>query len=406
MQLFLYITKNGKAIKVKMYLYNDIMKGEICMINQSRIIKEFMELTRIDSETKNEREIADYLKIKLGNLGLHVFEDDAGTKVGGNAGNIIADLQGINNGISILFSAHMDTVEPGKGVEPILVDNIIKSQGETILGSDDKAGISAILEMLRVIKEEKIGHGPIQIFFSIAEEGGLFGAKNLNSKNIKAQMAYVLDSSGPVGHMVIQGPAQYQIKAVIAGKAAHAGMAPEEGVNAIQIAARAIAHMKLGRIDKETTANIGLIKGGKATNIIPDKVFLEGEARSLTRIKLDEQCLHMRDCLIQAAKELGGQVEVSIKLHYPEISLNEDEEVITIAKNAAENLGFPVFLEKTGGGSDANILTGYGIPTLNMGIGMEKVHTTDEYITVENLVNTARLLVEIVKIVGENKNYD
>ena len=295
----------------------------------------------------------------------------------------------------------MDTVKPGENVEPILVDGIIKSQGDTILGADDKAGITAILEMLRVIKEKNIEHGPIQVIFSIAEEIGLLGAKNLNPDNIKADFAFVLDSSGPSGHLVIEGPAQNQIEVVVTGKAAHAGMAPEEGVNAIQIAARAIARMKLGRIDQETTANIGIIKGGEATNIIPDKVWLEGEARSLKREKLDKQCQHMKECFQRATEELGGIFEIKIDQNYPEISLPDDSEVISIAKKAGENLKIPIVLEKTGGGSDANILNGYGLPTLNMGVGMEKVHTTDEFITVENLVNNVRYLVEIVKIVGE-----
>jgi len=367
------------------------------MHSKDRVIEEFMELTKIDSESKNERKIADYLKAKLGNLGLTVFEDDAGGKIGGNAGNIIADLPGTIAGKKILFCAHMDTVQPGNGVEPILVNNIIKSQGETILGADDKAGISAILIMLEIIKEKGIKHGPLKIIFTVSEEGGLHGAKNLNPEHIDAVMAYVLDSSGPAGHMVIQGPAQNQIEAVVIGKAAHAGMAPEEGINAIQIAARAIARMKIGKVDNDTTANIGIIKGGKATNIIPDRVWLEGEARSLSRDKLDRQCEHMRDCLIRAAEELGGQVEVKIELNYPEISLAEHEEVIAVAKIAAENMQYPVSLEKTGGGSDANILNGIGIPTLNLGIGMEKVHTTEEFITVENLIKNVDYLVEIVK---------
>jgi len=374
------------------------------MINPNRIIEEFMEMTKIDSETKNERKFADYLKAKLKDLGLEVFEDDAGSKIGGNAGNIIATLPGKIDGKKILFSAHMDTVQPGEGVQPVLVDGVIKSQGDTILGADDKAGIVAILEMLRVIKEESLEHGPIQILLTIAEEGGLHGAKNLDPKHLAADLAYVLDSSGPAGHMVIQGPAQNQVEAVVYGKAAHAGIAPEEGINAIQIASRGIARMKIGRVDEETTANIGVIKGGKATNIIPDKVWLEGEARSLNRDKLDKQCRHMEECLLRAADELGGRVEVKIELNYPEISLAEDAEVIAIPKNAAQNLQLPIVLEKTGGGSDANILNGYGIPTLNLGIGMEKVHTTDEFITVENLINNARFLVEIVKVAGRKQN--
>jgi len=369
------------------------------MINQERIVKEFMELVRIDSETRNEREIADILKRKLNNLGLSVIEDDAGTKIGGNAGNIIANLPGNKEELKLLFSSHMDTVQPGKSVLPLIENGIIKSEGDTILGADDKAGISAILEMLRVLKEENIEHGPIQIIFTVAEEGGLNGAKNIETNIINADVAFVLDSSGSAGHIVVQGPAQNQLEASIKGKSAHAGLAPEEGINAIQIAARGIARMKIGRIDEETTANIGVIKGGKATNIVPDRVDLEGEARSLNRDKLNKQSQHMVECLERAVKELGGKAQINVELNYPEISLSEDEKVIIIAKEAAKNLGFSVSLDKTGGGSDANIFNGYGIPTANLGCGMEKVHTTEEFITVENLVKNAHYLVEIVKVV-------
>jgi len=298
----------------------------------------------------------------------------------------------------------MDTVQPGKNVIPVKENGIIKTESETILGADDKAGICAILEMLKTIIEEKIEHSGIQVIFTVAEEGGLFGVKSLNSEEITADLAYVLDSSGSAGHIVIQGPAQKQIIATIIGKAAHAGMAPEEGINAIQIAARGIARMQLGRIDEETTANIGIIKGGKATNIIPDKVQLEGEARSLNRDKLDQQCEHMVNCLERSVSELGGKLETKVELIYPEISLSKTDPVVEIAKKAAENLAFPVSFDKSGGGSDANIFNGYGIPTANLGIGMEKVHTTEEFITVENLIRNAQYVLEIVKVVAEKKD--
>lgn len=374
------------------------------MVNKERIVKEFMELVKIDSESKNERKIADYLIGKLKELNLDITEDDAGAKISGNAGNIIVELPGKITGKKIMFSAHMDTVQPGVGIEPIQTpDGLIKSKGETILGADDKGGIAAILEMLRVLTAEgnSLEYGPLQVIFTIAEEGGLHGAKNLQPQLIKADFAYVLDSGGSPGNIVIQGPAQNQIYATITGKAAHAGMAPQEGINAIQIAARGIARMKIGRIDEETTANIGVIKGGKATNIVPDKVVLEGEARSLDRKKLTAQCKHMEECLLRAAQELGGEVEIKIENIYPEISLPKDGQVVQVAKRAAEKLNFPVALNKTGGGSDANIFNGYGIPTANLGIGMEKVHTTEEYIKIEDLVKTAQYLIEIVKVASE-----
>lgn len=371
------------------------------MINKDRVVNEFLELVQINSETKNEREIADVLTKKLKNLGLEVFEDDAGEKIGGNAGNIIGTLAGKKEGVHILFSAHMDTVKPGNGVKPIINEGVIYSQGDTILGADDKSGIVAILEMLRVIQEEKINHIPIQVIFTIAEEGGLFGSKNLNPENIKGDFAYILDSNGSAGHIVIEGPAQNHIEAIVKGKKAHAGIAPEEGVSAIQVAARGLARMKLGRIDEETTANIGIINGGIATNIVPDRVELQGEARSLNREKLMEQSKHMEACLEKACQELGGKVQTTVELVYPEIKLRAEEQVVKIAVEAANNLGLPVSLEKTGGGSDANILNGYNIPTANLGCGMENVHTSDEFITIENLVKNPQFLVEIIRVASK-----
>jgi tripeptide aminopeptidase len=370
------------------------------MINKDRVINEFLELVKIDSETGHEREIADFLTEKLKSLGLEVIEDDAGQKIGGSAGNLIAFLRSKKEGPTVLFSAHMDTVKPGKGVVPVIENDIIRSQGDTILGADDKSGIVAILEMLRVIQEEKINHVPIQVIFTIAEEGVLFGAKNLNPANIKGDFAYILDSNGSAGNIVIEGPAQNHINITVKGKKAHAGLSPEEGVSAIQVAARGLARMKLGRIDEETTANIGIIKGGIANNIIPDKVEMDGEARSLNREKLDKQTEHMVECLEKACQELGGEFTTKIELVYPEIKLNEQEQVVKIAMEAANNLGFPVTLTKTGGGSDANILNGYGIPTANLGCGMENVHTSDEFITVENLIKNPQYLVEIIKVIS------
>lgn len=369
------------------------------MVNEERILKEFVELARIDSPSMHERKMADILLKKLAGLKLEVFEDRAGDALNTGAGNVIGRLPGNTPGVpAVMFCAHMDTVEPGRGVEPVLKDGVVSTAGETILGGDDKAGIVAILEMLRVLWERNLPHGDIEVVFTVAEEVGLKGAQNLDYAALQAKMGFVLDCSGSAGTIITRAPSQYRIVASIFGKAAHAGISPEEGVNSIVVASRAIAKMKLGRIDEETTANIGVIGGGKATNIIPDLVNIEGEARSINPAKLEAQTAHMCRMLEETAAENGARVKIDKEFLYPVLNLAEDEPVVRMAVKAARALGLKSELISTGGGSDANIFNGKGIPTANLGIGMCKVHSTEEYITVQDLCLNARYLLEIVKV--------
>lgn len=371
------------------------------MINQQRLVDEFLEMVQVDSPSKEERKIADILKEKLAELGLEVFEDGAGEKIGSGTGNLIAHLPRTPGAVqpAIFFSAHMDTVQPGCGIQPVIKEGVISSQGETILGGDDKGGIAAILEALRVVKEQNIAHGDIEVVFTVCEEVGLLGAANLDQGKLTARMGFILDAAGPVGTVIINGPAQVKLEAKIAGKAAHAGTQPEEGVSAIVAAARAISQMKLGRVDEDTTANIGIIEGGRAINIIPDLVSLKGEARSLKPAKLEAQVEHMVNCLETAARETGAQAEIKVEHLYPHIDLEPDAPAVRAAVAAGAKVGIQTRLEATGGGSDANIFNGKGFATVNLGIGMSKVHTVDEFIKVEDLVNTARLLTAIVETV-------
>lgn len=378
------------------------------MINQERTVEEFLRLVQIDSPSLHEREIADYLTQKLSELGLNVAEDSAGESIGNacdhQTGNLIAALPGNRpDAPAILFCAHMDTVEPGRGVKPVIRDNAIFSDGTTILGGDDKAGIAAVIEMIQVIKEQDIPHGEIEVVFTVAEECGLRGSKYLDYQRLKSQIAFVLDCDGPAGTIITKAPSQYKIKSTILGKAAHAGISPEEGINAIYVASKAISKMKLGRLDSETTANIGVIAGGKATNIIPDMVNIEGETRSIDPDKLEKQTDQMVEILEQTAREMGAKAVIEKDLLYPRLFLDESSQAVELAVRAAENLGHKPTLVSTGGGSDANILNGFGIQTANLGIGMSKVHSTEEFITVEDLVLNARYLVEIVKLAAGGK---
>lgn len=369
------------------------------MINKERITNEFLKYVQIDSPTQKEGKFAKFISEELTKLGLEVYIDGAGEKVGSDTGNVIAKLKGTKNVQPILFSCHMDTVSPGEGIKPIIKDEVIYSDGTTILGGDDKAGIAAILEAIKVIKENKIEHGPIEIVFSIYEEGGLFGAKNLEYDKIASKLAFVLDSGGDIGEIVIKGPAQDKIDAKIIGKPAHAGVAPEEGISAIQVAASAINKMNLLRIDEETTANIGMINGGKATNIVCPEIIVNAEARSLNSEKLDKQTAHMVQCFEEAAREYGAKVEVTTERMYGPFIVAEDDEVVKLAKKACSNMGVPTSLKATGGGSDTNILNGNGIKAVNLAIGERKPHTLEEHLRIEDLVKSANLVMEIIKVV-------
>lgn len=368
------------------------------MINKERLVERFLEYVQIDSVTKSERKFADFLKKEMESIGIVVTMDDAGDKVGGNSGNLIGKLKGNTDGEAILFSAHMDTVSPGIGIKPIIKDGIIYSDGTTILGADDKAGIAAIMEVLQTICENKMDHGDIEVTFTIYEEGGLFGAKNLDYSNLKAKKAFVLDSSQLPGEIVIEGPAQDKISCKFIGKEAHAGVAPEKGISAIQIAGEAISNMKLLRIDEETTANIGIISGGGATNIVPKEVVLKGEARSLDNKKLKEQTEHMVKCCKEAAKKFAGDAEVEVINSYGAFKVDENDEIIDKVKTACLNIGLTPSTTTSGGGSDTNILNQNGIRAVNLGIGERKPHTLEEHIYIKDLEKSAELALEIVKL--------
>ncbi|PAB59948.1 M20/M25/M40 family metallo-hydrolase [Anaeromicrobium sediminis] len=367
------------------------------MINRERIVEKFLEYVQIDSETKNEKEFAEKIKGELEELGFSVYIDKAGEKVGSNTGNVIAKLEGNKDAEPILFSAHMDTVTPGIGIKPVIKDEVIYSDGTTILGSDDKAGIAAVIEAVKVLKEENIDHGNIEVVFSIYEEGGLYGAKNLEYDKIEAKRAFVLDSGGSPGEIIIKGPAQDKLVAKIIGTPAHAGVCPEEGISAIQVAAAAIAKMNLLRIDEETTANIGIIEGGKATNIVCPEVTITGEARSLVNEKLDKQTGHMVECIEKACEEFGAKAEIETPRAYSAFSVDENDEIVKLVKKACDILGFEATTKASGGGSDTNILNGNGIKAINLGVGMKKVHTLEEYISIDDLTKTAKLVLEIIK---------
>jgi tripeptide aminopeptidase len=365
---------------------------------QSRLVEEFLELVQIDSETKHEEVIAPILVEKLQAMGFDVVQDDSYTRTGHGAGNIIATLNGTLNVEPIYFTVHMDTVVPGKGIQPeIREDGYIYSDGTTILGADDKAGMAAVFEMIRRLKEQSIEHGTIQLIITAGEESGLVGAKELDPSLIIAKYGFAVDSDGKVGGIVTAAPFQAKVNVKVFGKKAHAGVAPEKGISAITVASKAIAQMKLGRLDEETTANIGRFEGGQATNIVCDEVTIFAEARSIDEAKLNAQTAHMKETFERVAEEMGARAEVDIVLAYPGFRVTEEDKVVQVAIAAAKAINRQPQLGISGGGSDANVIAGFGIPTVNLSVGYEEIHTTNERMPIEELEKLADYLVEIVK---------
>lgn len=371
------------------------------MVNKERLIKRFLELVQIDSETKEEGDIAAYLKEAFSSLGLEVKEDQAKEKTGHGANNLVCTLKGrYPHSRKIFFSSHMDTVTPGKAIQPKCEDGYIQSDGTTILGADDKAGIAVLFELIHILQEENIPHGDIQFIITVGEEAGLKGAKALDASLIKADFGYVLDSDGPVGNLVVQAPYHAKFFVTLYGKSAHAGVEPEKGISAITTAAKAIAKMTLGRIDEETTANISYFKGGKkaTTNIVTEYVEIEGEARSLQKEKLDRVLAQITEQFERTAEAFGAKVEIDRYEAYPGYKLDEGDDVVTIAQEAAKRLGLASTLMTSGGGSDANIFNSLQLPTVNLSVGYEEIHTTKERIAKEELVRLTELVVEIVRL--------
>lgn len=374
------------------------------MVNQQRVWEEFVELVTIPCSTKNEREVADLLKQKLTALGCTVTEDKVGEKIGGNTGNVYGYLKGNKpEAPVVMFGCHMDCVEPCTGIKPQRKDGIVTSDGTTILGSDDKAGVVGILEALRLLKEEKADHGDVQIVFTVSEEGGLNGSKNMDAANLKADIGYELDASGDPGGIITMAPGQCKIFTTIEGRAAHAGLAPEEGINALTIAGKALAVVPDGRIDEETTANVALIHGGVATNIVTDKVEITGEARSRNLDKLAKLTASIKDTYERVAAENGGKATVQIVKAYEPFVLADDSTVVSVAKEAMAAAGLTPKVTATGGGSDANFYNSYGVASAVLAVGMSKVHTKEEFIKEEHLYQVPQMVLEIIKAAANRK---
>ena len=374
------------------------------LVNKERMLAEFKEVVAVPCHTLQERPVFEMLRAKLEALGFTVEEDDAGEKLGGNCGNLWAFLPGNKVGaVSVLLSAHMDGVEPCGGTTVVQKDGVLYSDGTTILGGDDKSGVVAILEGVRMLVEENAEHGDIQILFTIAEEGGVNGSRCMDRSKLKAQVAYALDGEGAPGEIVIGAPGQYRYKISVHGKKAHGGLEPEKGINAIMIAAKALAEVKrYGRIDEETTCNIGIIGGGVATNVVPDLVEIEGDVRSRNNDKLEAIREEVVSTICNAVEKYGAKVTAEVEHKYSSFLIDTESTVVKLAKSACAMYGFTPDITQTGGGSDANFLNAYGVPCVILGTGMQNVHTVEEFIKEEDLYNSALMVYGILQAACKN----
>lgn len=371
------------------------------IINKERLVNIFKGLVTIDSESKNEGEIQSHLKGVFEGLGVMVSEDYSKATSGYETSNLYCRFEGNKAIAPIFFSAHMDTVVPGKGVKPEIREGNIYSDGTTVLGADDKAGIAIMIEMVQCLKENDIDHGLIEFVLTVGEETGMVGAKSFDYSRLEATYGFTLDTSGPVGGIIIASPTQYGLAIEIKGIPAHAGVEPEKGVSAIAVAVEAMSAMALGRIDEETTANIGIINGGMATNIVMEDLKIKAEARSISKEKCEKQVKHMVDLFEKSAESMGARVQIEVEKSYNGYLFSDTSKIVKIAKSAIESIGRKPNLIVTGGGSDANIFNEHGKEATNLSVGYEKIHTVSEYQPIEELVKGVALVLEIVK--GQDK---
>ena len=346
--------------------------------NQKRMLDRLMEMIRIDSQSFEEKPMTDYLEGYFKKLGYQVYRDAAGEKFGSTGGNLLVHIPGTMEGEAICFNAHQDTVEPGRGIKPVFENGVLTSAGDTILGADDKSGIAMLMELLDVIKENNTPHREMYFLFTICEEQGMHGAKNFDCDKLPCKNLFALDGAGQVGGISTSSPSKYGIKAIFKGKAAHAGIEPQNGINAVCMAGRALSLVKFGRIDEETTSNVGRIEGGGMTNVVSEECFFTAEVRSHSEEKLQHQLDLIQKACQQAAAEFGGKAEVQLSHDYPAAKPNQESFLFKCTLAAYEKEGITPKFIISGGGGDANIFSGKGFECGGISTGMFDVHSTKE----------------------------
>ena len=364
--------------------------------SRERLTELFLQYTRIVSPSKHERGVADAVIGHLEALGVTVTEDDTASRIDGDTGNLWAVVAG--EGVPhVALGAHLDTVVPTDRIEPYLgEDGVFRNRRRTILGSDDKAAVAAIVHATELLKAWGRPFPTYEVVFSVSEETGLVGAKHFDEKVLRSPFAAEFDSAGPVGGLTVRAPSHNTFTATFRGQAAHAGVEPERGRSAVQAAAKAIAAMDLGRLDEETSANIGMIKGGVGTNIVPDSCEIRGESRSHDEGKLARVNAQMVDAMHAAAAEVGVDLDIAMVHEYSAFALSGRSPIVRLAKAAVADVGLAPELLASGGGSDANILNARGLPTVNLSAGMTQVHSPDEHCSLDDLDQLCAVALRLI----------
>lgn len=366
-------------------------------INSKRLIKTFTELVQIPSPSWEEHHVIDYIIDRLKKIHITAKRIKCGKSY-----NLLISIKGQKNVLPVLFSAHTDTVTPCNNIKPIISETRITSDGTSILGSDDKSAIAMFIEGLHYIKENSMPHGPIEILLTCAEEIGLLGIKNFKFSLVKSKLAFVFDSAGSVGKIIVQAPYHFKMKISIRGKAAHAGMEPEKGINAITVLAKIITALPVGRIDTETTLNAGIISGGRATNIVPDEAECHLEIRSLNNEKAYHYEQEVRKIVSQITQDNRARHKITSSLEYSGYSIHVKEYIAQVAQRSMKRVGMKPSFEVSGGGSDTNIINTHGIKAINLSSGMQKPHSTAEYINIKDLVKGTELMLSIIETLQQD----
>ena len=367
------------------------------LLNHERMTQLFIEMARIESGSENEAAMCEFVAKQLRELGAEtVIIDEASKQIGGTGGNVFARFPGTVNAPPLLLNAHVDTVYSTEGIQIIRDETEIRTDGKTILGADNKAGVAIILEVVRTLKERDLPRPPLEIVFTIREEKGLLGAKVFDASLLRARTGLVVDGREDPSALFVQSPAHWRWEVVFLGKAAHAGAEPEKGRNAIAMAAKAIAQMEWGRLDAETTANVGVIEGGQAMNVVPERVKLVGEFRSFDPARVQALRDRWRTICEQVACESEGSVEVKFSQTFEAVRLPNEAPIVRAAVAGLKTVGIQAKLERTGGGSDANAFALKGIQCLVFPTGADRIHSPQERLLLRNFYLCGEGLLQTV----------
>ena len=369
------------------------LNNKIIEVHEDRIVKIFSDLVTISSPSYKEHGVIDYIinfvkpyKVRVKK---YPFQGSF---------NLLLLIDGKEKKQPILFSGHTDTVGPCEKVTPVITKDRISSDGTTILGSDDKAALAIFLEGIRILKENNIDHGPLEILLSCAEEVGLQGAKHFDYKELKSKYGFVFDSDGPVGKIILKAPYHSTMKVTVTGKAAHAGMEPEKGINAINVIAEIVQMLPTGRLDEESTANIGVISGGKATNIVAEEAYIALEIRSMSKTTLQKYEKQTKEIIQTIAKKYKSKQKIQYNLEYSGFTIDESDYIVDLVKQAMKKNRIKAVTAHSGGGSDTNIFHKAGIRAINLSCGMRNAHTKKEYIAIKDLINGTKLMLSIIQL--------